>query len=196
MNRDTFKYHFLHAVNNLKRNFTITIFSVSTVAVTFFIVGLFLVYLLSVSNNSATLFKGFNEMSSLLRLAEIAVLFVLPVVSLFLIVNGFNMAVFTRREEINIMKFVGATNWFIRWPFIIEGLVVGITGAFVGSLALFILYSFISTVVGEYNSELSLVQVTFVIKMVLLFGMAGAFIGPIANIMALRKILNCTVWEN
>lgn len=195
MNRDTFNYHFLHAVKNLKRNFTVTIFSISTVSATFFIVGLFLVYLLSVNKNSAILFKGFSEMSVLLKLTEIAVFFVLPVTSLFLIVNGFKMAVFTRRYEINIMKSIGATNWFIRWPFIIEGLVVGITGAFGGSLALFILYNFISTAVGD-NSELSLVQLTFVIKMFLSFGIAGAFIGPIANIMALRKILNSTVWES
>lgn len=195
MNRDTFKYHFLHAVKNLKRNFTVTIFSISTVAVTFFIVGLFLVYLLSVNNNSVNLFKGFNEMSALLRFVEIAVFFVLPVVSLLLIVNGFNMAVFTRRYEINIAKSVGATNWFIRWPFIIEGLFVGIVGAFVGSLALFILYRFISITVGD-NTELSLLQLTFIIKMFLSFGIAGAFIGPIANIIALRKILNCAGWEN
>lgn len=195
MNRDTFNYHFLHAVKNLKRNFTVTIFSISTVSATFFIVGLFLVYLLSVNKNSAILFKGFSEMSVLLKLTEIAVFFVLPVTSLFLIVNGFKMAVFTRRYEINIMKYIGATNWFIRWPFIIEGLVVGITGAFVGSLALFILYNFISTAVGD-NSELSLVHLTFVIKMFLSFVITGAFIGPIANIMALRKILNSTVWES
>lgn len=195
MNRDTFKYHFFHAVKNLKRNFTVTIFSISTVSATFFIVGLFLFYLISVNENSTTLFKGFSEMSVLLRLTEIAILFVLPITSLFLIVNGFKMAVFTRRYEINIMKSIGATNWFIRWPFIIEGLVVGITGAFVGSLALFILYSFISTAVGD-NPQLSLVQLTFVIKMFLSFGLAGAFIGPIANIMALRKILSYTVWEN
>jgi len=134
-------------------------------------------------------------MSAILRLTEVAVLFVLPIVSLFLIVNGFKMAVFTRRDEINIMKSIGATNWFIRWPFIIEGLVVVITGAFVGSLALFILYSFISTVVGD-DPDLSLVQLTFIIKMFLSFGMVGTFIGPIANIIALRRILNCTVWED
>lgn len=193
---DIFKYHFLHATKNLKRNFAVTIFSIGTVAATFFIVGLFLLYLLLVNSNSAALFKGFYEISAILKVAEIAVFFVLPVVSLLVIVNGFKMAVFTRRYEINIMKSIGATNWFIRWPFIIEGLIVGITGALVGSLALFILYRFISTAVGEYNPELNFVQVTFVIKMFLSFGMIGAFIGPIANIMALRRILKCTVLEN
>jgi cell division transport system permease protein len=193
MNKHKFKYHFLHAVKNLKRNFTVTIFLICTVSATFFIVGLFLLYLISVNKNSATLFKGFREMSALLRLAGIAVLFVLPVTSVFLIINGFKMAVFTRRYEINIMKSIGATNWFIRWPFIIEGLIVGIIGAFVGSLALFILYSFISTTVRVDNPELSLVQLAFIIKMFLSFGLAGAFIGPLANMMALRKVLYSTV---
>ncbi|WP_160687569.1 FtsX-like permease family protein [Clostridium sp. C2-6-12] len=190
---NTFKFLFFHAVKNLKRNFAITIFSISTVSVTFFIVGMFLLYLLSVNNSSETLFKGYNEISTVLRMAEIGIFLILPAISVLLIVSGFKMAVFIRRDEINIMKLIGATNWFIRWPFIIEGLVVGTIGAFVGNLALFILYSFISTEMLEYNSQLSSVQIIFIIKVFLSFGIAGAFIGPIANIIALRKILNSEV---
>lgn len=194
---NTFKYFFLDSMKSLKRNITITIFSVSTVSATLFIVGLFLLYLMSVNRNSATLFMGNKEMSMALRLLEVGVFIILPVVLLFLVVNAIKMAVFARRNEINIMKLIGATNWFIRWPFIIEGLVVGITGAIVGNLSLFCVYSFIYTSATEFTPELSLVQPNFVINtMFWLFGAAGAFVGPIGSIIALRKILKCGVLKS
>jgi len=73
------------------------------------------------------------------------------------------MAMFPRSSEINIMKLVGATDWFILLPFIIEGLVIGITGAFAGNLSLFFVYSFIYTKAMEFTPELSLIQPNFVI---------------------------------
>ena len=54
---------------------------------------------------------------------------VLLVVSVFIISNTIKLTVFARRKEINIMKYIGATDWFIRWPFIVEGVIIGITGA-------------------------------------------------------------------
>ncbi len=53
----------------------------------------------------------------------------LAIVSIFIISNTIKLTVYTRRKEINIMKFVGATDWFIRWPFIIEGIIIGIIGS-------------------------------------------------------------------
>lgn len=55
----------------------------------------------------------------------------LGVVSIFIIANTIKITVFSRRREINVMKFVGATDWFIRWPFVIEGVLIGIIGAVV-----------------------------------------------------------------
>jgi cell division transport system permease protein len=48
-----------------------------------------------------------------------------------IIVNTIKLAVYIRRTEINIMKYVGATDWFIRWPFVIEGTLIGIIGSFI-----------------------------------------------------------------
>lgn len=184
-------------MKSLKRNVTITIFSVITVSSTLFIVGLFLLYLLSVNKNSATIFIGNEGMVKVLKWIEVAVFIVLLPVSLLLIVNAIKMSMFQRRSEISIMKFVGATDWFIRWPFIIEGLVIGITGAFVGNLSLFFVYSFIYTKTMEFTPELSLVQPAFVTNTMLCpFGIAGAFIGPIGSIIVLRKILKFVVCES
>ncbi len=60
----------------------------------------------------------------------------LVLAAIFIIVNTIRMAVFARRREIGIMRYVGATAWFVRWPFIIEGLVIGLTGAVVASSVL------------------------------------------------------------
>ena len=125
-------------MKNLKRNVTITIASVSIVL--------------------ATLFIGNEAMVKILIWLEIALFILLLGISLLLIVNTIKIAVFSRKSEISIMKFVGVTDWFIRWPFIIEGLVIGIIGAFLGNLSLFFVYNMIYTKAMEFAVELSLVQ--------------------------------------
>ncbi len=72
-----------------------------------------------------------------------ALVFVL--VSLFLIGNTIKITVFSRKREIGIMKYVGATDWFIRWPFIIEGILLGILGALISVIILYGLYGFAQT---------------------------------------------------
>lgn len=197
MKINTFKYFFQYAMKSLKRNATITIASVITVSGALFIVGLFLLYMMSVNENSATLFIGNEVMVKVLRWLKVTLFILLPPVLVLLIVNTIKMTVFSRRSEISIMKFVGATDWFIRWPFIIEGLFIGIMGAFVGNLSLFFVYSLIYTIAMEFIPELSLIQPIFVINAMLWkFGIAGAFIGSIGSSIALRKILNCVVWES
>lgn len=89
------------------------------------------------------------------------------------------------------MKFVGATNWFIRRPFIIEGVVIGITGAFVGNVLLLYTYDFIYIKALEFTPELSLVQPAFITNtMLLLFVLVGIFMGFVGSIIALKKFLN------
>jgi cell division transport system permease protein len=64
-----------------------------------------------------------------LSIGGIAVLAMMLIVALFVIVNTIRIAVHARRDEIEIMKLVGATDWFVRWPFIVEGMLVGALGA-------------------------------------------------------------------
>ena len=115
MKLNTFKYFFLDAIRNSKRNITITVFSVGTISATFFIFELFLLYIMLVNKNYETIFTNNEEMVKVLRLLGIATLIVLLPVSLFLSVNSFKMAILSRKCEIRIMKSVGATDWFIRW---------------------------------------------------------------------------------
>ncbi|WP_238901108.1 FtsX-like permease family protein [Clostridium sp. YIM B02500] len=194
MNIDKFKYFSLDAVKSLKRNSTTTIFSVTTISATFFINGLFLLFLLSIGRSFESIYtnnQAMKEMIMILICFKFAIFIVIPLVSVLLIVNAIKMVLFSRRSEISIMKLIGATNWFIRWPFIIEGGIIGIAGAFVGYLSLFFVYSFIYTKAMEYAPEFSLVQPTFITNIMLFpFGVSGILIGVIGSIIALRKFLN------
>ena len=69
------------------------------------------------------------SVSNVFQVAGILVMLVLGVISVMIIINTIRISVMNRRVEINIMKYVGATDWFIRWPFIIEGIIIGLIGA-------------------------------------------------------------------
>lgn len=116
----------------------------------------------------------------------------LAIVSIFIISNTIKLTVYTRRKEINIMKFVGATDWFIRWPFIIEGIFIGIIGACV-SIALVI--GGYSLIIGIVNS----LQIAFITMKPLseLVGILiasslglGALLGGVGSFISVRKHLN------
>jgi cell division transport system permease protein len=74
------------------------------------------------------------------RLAGVFVVAATALAALFLIATTIRITVFSRREEISIMKLVGATNWYIRWPFFLEGMMIGLLGAALATLALHIFY--------------------------------------------------------
>ena len=73
-------------------------------------------------------------MQRVFNIISLAMVVALTLISIFIIANTVKLAMFARREEISIQKMVGATNWFIRWPFVIEGMVLGLLS---GGLAFF-----------------------------------------------------------
>jgi len=77
-----------------------------------------------------------------IQLAGLGLMFGLSVTAVFLISHTIKLTVLMRKKEITIMKYVGATNWFIRWPFLLEGLVMGFTGAVLPLVALYYIYQF------------------------------------------------------
>lgn len=120
-----------------------------------------------------------------------AVLFVILVgVSIFLIMNTTKLTVYSRRREVGIMKFVGATDWFIRWPFVIEGMVIGFSGATLACGVLFFAYRGIFTWIASQLVFVSLVPVTYVLtSLSWQFMVGGIIVGGIASVIALRKFL-------
>lgn len=77
-----------------------------------------------------------------IRYVTFGILAVLVIISVFIITNTIKLTVHARRKEISIMKYVGATNWFIRWPFIVEGIIIGIVAALITILVIGLIYNF------------------------------------------------------
>lgn len=117
-----------------------------------------------------------------------ALVFVL--VSLFLIGNTIKITVFSRKREIGIMKYVGATDWFIRWPFIIEGILLGILGALISVIILYGLYGFAQTKAADMLLGFNLVSRSYILKVTIWeFLLGGMVIGSLASIISMRKFL-------
>ena len=119
------------------------------------------------------------------------VLFVILVgVSIFLIMNTTKLTVYSRRREVGIMKFVGATDWFIRWPFVIEGMVIGLLGALLATIVLFFVYRGTFAWIASQLSFVSIVNPAYVLGTLLWqFVIGGIIVGGVASIIALRKFL-------
>ena len=111
-------------------------------------------------------------------------------VSIFLIMNTTKLTVYSRKREVGIMKFVGATDWFIRWPFVIEGMVIGFIGATLACGALFAAYNGLVRWIASQLVFVSLVPATFIFSTLLWqFMLGGIIVGGIASIISLRKFL-------
>lgn len=127
-----------------------------------------------------------------ISIAAIGFAILLIFVSLVLITNTIRLAIFARRKEIGIMRLVGASSWFIRWPFILEGMLEGLSGAALAILILTILWRtfFANLASGNVFAFLSFNfdQVTFV-KLLLLLALSGAAIGASGSFIALRRFL-------
>lgn len=89
------------------------------------------------------LFKQFKGLSHLLWITSLMIVILLGLASLFIVYNTVRLTLFMRREEIIIMKLVGATNWFVRGPFVVEGFIQGTIGSLLAILVLFSSYHFV-----------------------------------------------------
>ncbi|HCT64407.1 MAG TPA: hypothetical protein DIC60_03905 [Lachnospiraceae bacterium] len=90
------------------------------------------------------------KLNKVLSIVGIAIVAILSIISVVIIMNTIKISVYTRRTEINIMKFVGATDWFIRWPFIIEGVLIGLLGASIPMAVSWPLYTKIVELIYQY----------------------------------------------
>jgi cell division transport system permease protein len=82
--------------------------------------------------------KKIEQVTSALKIVLTVITALLIVASLMLVGNTIRLSIYTRRREVEVMRLVGATRWFIRWPFMIEGVVVGFTGGLVAILVLWL----------------------------------------------------------
>ncbi len=123
---------------------------------------------------------------------SIAIVVILLIVSLFIIANTVRITMFSRSLEISIMKAVGATNWFIRWPFLVEGIIIGIISAAAAYGLIFALYSAAEKVFYEMFSILGNTMVPFSeggIILVITFLATGIITGALGSLISLGKYL-------
>ena len=137
--------------------------------------------------------EGFTTIQNVLHIAAVALIAVLLVISLLIISNTVKLAMYDRRDEIAIMKMVGATNGFIRLPFIVEGFTLGMTGAILAFGLEWIGYD---TLVEKISQVDSLQLFTFVpfenllLPMVIVFSAAGLFVGIVGSWTSIRKFMD------
>ena len=136
--------------------------------------------------------QGFVMVRNIAAGVAIVLVTILAVVSLFIIANTIKLATFYRREEIAIMKMCGATNAFIRWPFIVEGMILGMTGALVAFFVQWGVYELVERAVIQSNGLSLLVVLPFLSlapQFLLVFIAAGLLIGVVGSVLAIRKFL-------
>ena len=120
-------------------------------------------------------------------LAVIAVL--LAIASVFLVGNTIRLSIYARRREVEVMQLVGATNWFIRWPFVIEGLIVGFFGALVAVVLLWIAKV---TVIDPWSDRFALIAAPQTIRftlLVLVLMLSGMAVSALGSGITLRRFL-------
>ena len=130
-------------------------------------------------------------MTGALKIVLTVITALLIVASLMLVGNTIRLSIYTRRREVEVMRLVGATRWFIRWPFMIEGVVVGFTG---GLLAILILWMGKITIVDPLSSSIGLLAaqktstLAFPALVAILFASA-VLVSAIGSGVTLRRFL-------
>ena len=136
--------------------------------------------------------KGFITVRNVVSVITAILIVVLLVVSLFMMSNTIKLATYTRREEIAIMKMVGANNGFIRFPFVVEGLIMGVLGAGIGFLLQWLIYNFIT---GRIMNSMAgnlfhlLPFATIMTPLLLVYLAVGILVGAFGGGMAIRNYL-------
>jgi cell division transport system permease protein len=131
---------------------------------------------------------------NVIKWAFLAIAVVLIISAAVLILNTIRMAIFARRREVSVMKLVGATNWFIRVPFMSEGLLQGLIGSLLAAGVVWLLYALINhwgsgrttsnifTAIHTSSTEMIVTNVVVVL--------VGALIGTIGSAIAIRRFLD------
>lgn len=143
-------------------------------------------------NDGQSFVERFFQLMDVIRNIGLVFVVALVITAMFLISNTIKITIFSRRREIEIMKLVGATNWFIRWPFLTEGMLIGAFGAALPFAVILFAYHSIYVRMGGLFQVLTFPLVTtasLASKMALILFGLGLFIGIWGGIMSVRKFL-------
>ena len=129
-------------------------------------------------------------LTKMIRIFGLILIIFLALAALFIISNTIRITVFARRKEIGIMKYVGATDWFIRFPFMIEGMILGFSGALCAVFILSQTYSALTEKVYESLAFLPLIPKSpFVVNISIVLLVVGTAIGALGSTISLRRFM-------
>ena len=134
------------------------------------------------------------DLANGIKIVTGVILALLIIISVFIIANTIKLTVHARRKEISIMKYVGATNGFIRWPFIVEGMIIGIIASLISIVIVGVAYNFIvqSMVSSEFMQVIKMSLVSFndmFSSIIFVYMLLGIGIGAVGSVISMRKYL-------
>lgn len=136
--------------------------------------------------------EGFVKIRNIVSAISILLVVVLLIISLFIMSNTIKLTTFDRKEEIAIMKMVGATSSFIRWPFVVEGLILGGFGAMIAYIAQWGLYQVISASIVSNNALSFITVIPFsqvAVILIIAFMAIGLAVGIVGSLTAIKNYL-------
>lgn len=129
------------------------------------------------------------------RIISLIITLILALISVGIIVNTIKLTVYIRKNEINIMKYVGATDWFIRWPFIFEGIFIGLIGSLIPVILCTLMYGKINNLIYENMPFIkNYIEFKDTFSMFLIVApstiLLGILLGAIGSVNSIKKHLN------
>ena len=135
-----------------------------------------------------------TKITDFFQFSALIVMAFLVVVSVVVVSNTVKLTVFARAKEIRIMKYVGATNWFIRGPFLAEGVIIGVFAAMISSGLIALIYAKVVEVIGEQVLAIvssPLISVSYMTtNLIIIFLALGVSIGAWGSIISMRRFLD------
>jgi len=140
-------------------------------------------------NDYTDIANKLTTLDSMVTTAGFWIILLLSLVSLFIISNTIRVTMFSRRMEISIMKSVGATNWFVRVPFVVEGIIIGLISGGVASLMLNMIYNKMLTAITSitFFSPIDIRPIEW--EITLIFILVGTLFGAIGGVISIGKYL-------
>ena len=134
------------------------------------------------------------KVTDFIQLAALIIMAFLVIVSVVVVANPVKLTVFARGDEISIMKYIGATNWFVRGPFLVEGIIIGLFSAIISVLIIALIYARIIAGIGDdmmIMLSTPMVPEGFLVKnIIVIFVALGVSIGACGSIISMRRFLD------
>lgn len=139
--------------------------------------------------NRRDIAKRLTEVNNLVQTLSIAIMIALTIISLFIISNTIRATMYNRRFEISIMKSVGATDAFVRVPFVVEGMAIGLIASIISSVMIIFLYDGIINICSNVIPFTPIPITSVILYFALIFIGAGIVIGALSGFISIRKYL-------